>query len=85
MSPQNLYLSFTGNRNQRLNGKIPFFIHGKAPIAHKTGEDDGITHDVAIVYAIQPFILCLCGNEVEVPQFERIMQDISAELMEMQS
>ncbi len=72
-------------KNQRLNGKIPFFLHGKADIAHKTGEDDGITHDVGIVYAPQPFIVCFCGNEVEVPVFERLMQDISLDLMEMQS
>lgn len=72
-------------KNQRLNGKIPFFLHGKADIAHKTGEDDGITHDVGIVYAPQPFIVCFCGNEVEVPVFERFMQDISLDLMEMQS
>ncbi len=72
-------------KNQRLNGKIPFFLHGKADIAHKTGEDDGVTHDVGIVYAPQPFIVCFCGNEVEVSVFERFMQDISLDLMEMQS
>lgn len=75
-------------KNQRLNGKIPYFLHGRADIAdiaHKTGEDDGITHDVGIVYAPQPFIVCFCGNEVEVPVFERLMQDISLDLMEMQS
>ncbi len=72
-------------KNQRLNGKISFFLHGRADIAHKTGEDDGITHDVGIVYAPQPFIVCFCGNEVEVPEFERFMQDVSLELMQMQS
>ncbi|MCD8105140.1 MAG: class A beta-lactamase-related serine hydrolase [Lachnospiraceae bacterium] len=38
--------------HQRLNGKIPFYLHtlADAPvIAHKTGEDTGITHDVAII------------------------------------
>jgi beta-lactamase class A len=71
-------------KKQRLNGKIPFFIHGKAEIAHKTGEDDGITHDVSIVFAKQPFILCFCGNEVEVPVYERLMQDVAAMLINMQ-
>ncbi len=72
-------------KNQRLNGKIPFFIHGKADIAHKTGEDDGITHDVGIVYAPQPFVIAFCGNGVEVPVYERCMQDITALLVQMQS
>ncbi len=72
-------------KNQRLNGKIPFYLHGKVDIAHKTGEDDGITHDVAIVYAPQPFVVCFCGNEVEVPSFERIMQDITVKLIKMGS
>lgn len=65
-------------KNQRLNGKIPFFLHSMGvPVAHKTGEDDGITHDVGIVYGKRPFILCFCGNNTDVPLFERFMQDIS--------
>ena len=67
-------------KNQRLNGKIPFYIHGKADIAHKTGEDDGITHDVGIVYGKEPFIICFCGNEVDVPAYERLMQEITLDL-----
>ena len=71
-------------KNQRLNGKIPFYIHGKADIAHKTGEDDGITHDVGIVYGKEPFIICFCGNQVDVPAYERLMQDMSFELFKEQ-
>lgn len=41
-------------KDQRLNGKIPFLLPHSVKIAHKTGEDDGITHDVGIVYARQP-------------------------------
>ena len=69
---------------QRLNGKLPFFLHG-VRMAHKTGEDDGITHDVAVVYAKRPFVLCMLSNEVDVPSFERLMQDASLELYEMNS
>jgi beta-lactamase class A len=71
-------------KNQRLNGKIPFFIHGEVDIAHKTGEDDGITHDVGIVYGREPFVICFCGNEVDVPAYERLMQDISYSLFKEQ-
>lgn len=70
-------------KNQRLNGKIPFFIQSIRPkiqIAHKTGEDTNITHDVGIVFAKEPFIVCFCGNNVNVPEYERLMQDITYEL-----
>lgn len=71
-------------KNQRLNGKIPFCLKGYK-IAHKTGEDDGITHDVGIVYAPQPFVVCFCSNETDVPQFERTIQQVSKQLCEMQA
>lgn len=70
-------------KNQRLNGKIPFFLQSIRPkiqIAHKTGEDTNITHDVGIVFAKEPFIVCFCGNNVNVPEYERLMQDITYEL-----
>ncbi len=66
-------------KSQRLNGKIPFFINA-LPIAHKTGEDSGITHDVGIVYAREPFVVCFAGSETDVPQFERLMQDMAREM-----
>jgi beta-lactamase class A len=72
-------------KNQRLNGKMPFFFTKKVPIAHKTGEDDGITHDVGIVYAPQPFVVCFCSNEVDVPRFERAIQNITKTLYDMQT
>lgn len=62
--------------NQQVNHKIPFYI-SDLPIAHKTGEDSGITNDVAIVYGDRPFILCLAANETDVPETERAYQDIA--------
>ena len=70
-------------KNQRLNGKMPFFLHSLKPkidIAHKTGEDTNITHDVGIVFAKEPFIVCFCGNNVNVPEYERLIQDITYDL-----
>ena len=67
--------------DQRLNGKLPFFLHGAGiRIAHKTGEDDGITHDVGIVYGDAPTIVCFVGEHVDVPVYERLMQDAAREL-----
>lgn len=69
--------------HQRLNGKIPFCLHTlpNAPvIAHKTGEDSGITHDVGIVAGRTPFILCFLGSETDVPRYERLMAETALEL-----
>lgn len=71
-------------KDQRLNGKMPFYIKDKVKIAHKTGEDDGITHDVGIVFAPQPFVVCFCSNETDVPQFETAIQNVTRDLYEMQ-
>ena len=68
--------------NQRLNGKIPFFLHG-VKIAHTTGEDDGTTHDAALIQAKRPFVLCMLSNDVDVPEYERLMQDTAREIYEM--
>lgn len=66
-------------RNQRLNGKLPFYLHSRGiACAHKTGEDDGITHDVGIIFTDKPWVLCFLSNETDVPQAERAMQDMAA-------
>ena len=72
-------------KNQQLNHKIPYYIEPMehAPqIAHKTGEDDGITHDVGIIFAEQPFVICFLGNHTVVTEFERVMGEISRKLVE---
>ncbi len=63
--------------DQRLNGKLPFFLHSAdIDVAHKTGEDDGVTHDVGVIYADEgPIVACFVGEHVDVPRYERIMQD----------
>ena len=66
--------------DQRLNGKIPFFLD--CDVAHKTGEDSGTTHDAAIVLSEKPFILVMLSNDTDVPVFERYMQDTARALTE---
>ncbi|MBR2942485.1 MAG: serine hydrolase [Clostridia bacterium] len=69
--------------DQRLNGKLPFFIDSMGiDIAHKTGEDDGITHDCGIIYTKEPMVVCFVGEHVDVPRYERIMQDAAKLLCE---
>lgn len=67
-------------KEQRLNGKIPFYFTSDIKIAHKTGEDTKITHDVGIVLGEVPFLVCFLGNDVDVPNFERFIQETSYEL-----
>ena len=70
-------------KNQQLCSKIPFYLQAlpeEPEIAHKTGEDVGITHDVGIVYGKEPFLVCFCGNETDTPAFERIIAEVSLEL-----
>nr|WP_296463463.1 serine hydrolase [uncultured Acetatifactor sp.] len=71
-------------KEQRLNGKFPFRFRDRIRIAHKTGEDEGITHDVGIFCAGEPFVLCCLGNETDCPAFDRFMQDIAWRLYEEQ-
>ena len=71
-------------RNQKLNGKMPFYLKPQGiASAHKTGEDDGITHDVGIVFARRPFVLCMLSNKTNVPKFERLIQETARDLAEM--
>lgn len=75
-------------KNQQVNGKIPFCLQAlpeEPEIAHKTGEDTGITHDVGIIYGKQPFVVCFCGNETDTPHYERVMAEMSLELYQMHS
>ena len=67
--------------DQRLNGKIPFWLDGRVKCAHKTGEDSGITHDAAIVYAPRPFVLCVCGDPVKAPALNALMGEIARDLV----
>lgn len=72
-------------KNQQLCSKIPFYLQAlpeEPEIAHKTGEDRGITHDVGIIYGKEPFLICFCGNETDTPAFERVMAEVSLELYE---
>ena len=65
-------------KNQRLNGKMPFYLKPRGIMcAHKTGEDDGVTHDVGIIYAATPRIFCFLSEGTDVPRAERALQDLA--------
>lgn len=65
---------------QRLNSKLPYLLPKGTEVAHKTGEDSGITHDVGIIYAKEPFILCFNSNGTNVIETENSMRKIALDL-----
>ena len=62
--------------DHKLNGKIC----GEVSIAHKTGEDDGLSNDVGIVFAKQPFVICFAGYDTDVYRWEDLMRRGTYEL-----
>lgn len=54
----------------KLGGKLGENIK----IAHKTGEDDGLSNDIGIVYADQPFVVCFTGHDTDVYPWEDLMR-----------
>ena len=69
---------------QQINHKIPGYLNDEVSVGHKTGEDDGITNDVGIVYAKQPFVVAFLNNGTYVPEAERAIREISLALVEAQ-
>lgn len=62
---------------QRLNHKIPYLLPKNVEIGHKTGEDDGITHDVGIIYSEKPFIFCFTSNNTDVIKAENLLRKMA--------
>ena len=69
---------------QQINHKIPGYLNGETEVGHKTGEDDGVTNDVGIVYAKKPFVVAFLNYETYVPEAERAIREISLALVREQ-
>lgn len=50
---------------QQIEYKMGGMLPETVPVAHKTGEDTGITHDAGIVYAARPFVLCFASEDTD--------------------
>ena len=68
--------------NHKICGKLDSV---PVEVAHKTGEDEGLTNDVGIIYAPKPFIVCYASHDTDVYRFEdfirRTTYDICMEHM----
>lgn len=69
---------------QQVDHKLNGHICGEIAIAHKTGEDDGLSNDVGIVYAPQPFVICFAGHDTDVYLWEDLMRNATYELWQAQ-
>ena len=67
---------------QQINHKIPGYLNWEVEVGHKTGEDEGVTNDVGIVYAKRPFVVAFLNYETYVPEAERAIREISLALVE---
>ncbi len=59
----------------KLGGKLE-----DVAIAHKTGEDSGLSNDLGIVYADKPFVLCFTGHQTDVYPWEDLMRRAAYDL-----
>lgn len=62
---------------QQVNYKMPYLLPRDIKIAHKTGDDPGITHDMGIVFAKDPFIICFASNETYVPKADDFIRKVT--------
>lgn len=72
--------------DQQINHKIPYYLgdQGEMPrICHKTGEDDGITHDAAIIYGKEPYILVVVSEDTKVSLAENAFRELSGNIYHM--
>ncbi len=70
-------------RQQQVNHKLGGYLPMDYPMAHKTGEEEDKTHDVGIVYAGQPFIVCYASNDqTDLSIFENFIRQTTKDLVE---
>ncbi|MBO5556685.1 MAG: serine hydrolase [Oscillospiraceae bacterium] len=67
-------------RRQQIKHKLQGYLPRGTVVAHKTGEDSGITNDVGVVFAGQPFVLCFASNGTDVPAAERCLRQLALDL-----
>ena len=71
-----------------LDQQIGHKLEGKVTdvaIAHKTGEDSGLSNDVGIVYAKEPFVICFAGHDTDVYRWEDLIRRGTYDLVQIQT
>lgn len=68
-------------KNQQIDHKLYGKLCDRVPIAHKTGEDTGLSNDVGILYAKRPFVLCFMGHDTDVYPWEDLIRRAAYDLV----
>jgi beta-lactamase class A len=66
---------------QQIGHKLDGKLCEEVPIAHKTGEDSGLSNDVGIVYATEPFVICFAGHKTDVYAWEDLIRRSAYDLV----
>ena len=69
--------------DQQIGHKLEGKLTG-VPVAHKTGEDDGLSNDVGIVFAKEPFVICFAGHDTDVYRWEDLIRRSAYDLVQAQ-
>ena len=69
--------------DQQIGHKLEGKLTG-VPVAHKTGEDDGLSNDVGIVFAREPFVICFAGHDTDVYRWEDLIRRSAYDLVQAQ-
>ena len=72
---------------QQCTNTIPLLLPGEGLAAHKTGEDTGITHDVGVLMAQRPCIVCFCNWKLqpgEEGRMNRLIGELTREIWDAQ-
>lgn len=70
-------------REQQINHKIPSMLPESISVAHKTGDDEGITNDAGIIYSVNPFVLCFASNETDVIKTDQFIRETTEKIFEL--
>ena len=66
---------------QQIDHKLDGKLCGEVAIAHKTGEDTGLSNDVGIVYAEEPFVICFTGHGTDKYPWEDLIRRSTYDLV----
>jgi beta-lactamase class A len=69
--------------DQQIGHKLEGKLTG-VQVAHKTGEDDGLSNDVGIVFAKEPFVICFAGHDTDVYRWEDLIRRSAYDLVQAQ-
>ncbi len=84
VSPEVSRLALDILLQQQIGHKLEGKLCGEVEVAHKTGEDDGLSNDVGIVFAEKPFVLCFAGHDTDVYPWEDLIRRGAYDLVQAQ-